>query len=314
MDALARKRSLIGHVVSATLVITLLKVGLVAGDAHPFDYSAGPYGPDNWGKYYKTCSGKFQSPINIDQHDVLQVKFPSLRFHGFQEELNDVTIVNNGHTVMLSLSEEDSSRIKVSGGPLKGKYVFTQLHFHWGSNDSMGSEDSINNQSFPMELHMVFWKESYGSYKKALDHHDGLTVLAFFYEIVAFPNHSYKHLINVLHKMESNGSRITTSAPSLDSMLSHDRIHYFTYHGSLTTPPCNEIVIWIDFIDPIPLSHAQVEKFRKLIDQNHRPTQPLGDRTIHFNLGPGEHLVSEALSESYPLEPTSLFIYFPPLF
>lgn len=36
----------------------------------------------------------------------------------------------------------------ISGGPLKGKYVFTQLHFHWGTNDSFGSEDLINNHRY----------------------------------------------------------------------------------------------------------------------------------------------------------------------
>jgi len=33
----------------------------------------------------------------------------------------------------------------LSGGPLIGEYVFHQLHFHWGNNDSVGSEDTINN-------------------------------------------------------------------------------------------------------------------------------------------------------------------------
>jgi carbonic anhydrase len=35
----------------------------------------------------------------------------------------------------------------VSGGPLHGIYAFTQLHFHWGNNDSVGSEDTINNHT-----------------------------------------------------------------------------------------------------------------------------------------------------------------------
>lgn len=38
--------------------------------------------------------------------------------------------------------------------------------------------------------------------------------------------------------------------------------NYFTYKGSLTTPPCLEIVQWIDFVEPQYLSHKQV--FQKL--------------------------------------------------
>lgn len=73
----------------------------------------------------------------------------------------------------------------ISGGPLAGKYVFSQLHFHWGQNDSFGSEDLINNHSYPMELHMVFYKKAYGSPEQAQLKHDGLVVLAFFYEVRA---------------------------------------------------------------------------------------------------------------------------------
>lgn len=34
-----------------------------------------------------------------------------------------------------------------------------------------------------MELHMVFFKEEYNNVKEAVLHPDGLTVLAFFYEV-----------------------------------------------------------------------------------------------------------------------------------
>lgn len=35
--------------------------------------------------------------------------------------------------------------VSISGGPLTPTYRFVQLHFHWGVNDSLGSEDLINN-------------------------------------------------------------------------------------------------------------------------------------------------------------------------
>lgn len=34
--------------------------------------------------------------------------------------------------------------------------------------------------------------------------------------------------------------------------------HFYTYQGSLTTPPCSEAVTWILFPDPLPVSLAQV--------------------------------------------------------
>lgn len=73
----------------------------------------------------------------------------------------------------------------VTGGPLRNKtYAFDQLHFHWGENDDEGSEVKINNQSFAMELHAVFHNTDYGSYANAIDYPDGLTVLAYFMEVI----------------------------------------------------------------------------------------------------------------------------------
>lgn len=77
------------------------------------------------------------------------------------------------------------SKIKptISGGPLHGDYEFAQFHFHWGDNDTFGSEDLIDGRSFPMELHMVFYNKLYGNVHLANEHSDGLCVLAFFYDV-----------------------------------------------------------------------------------------------------------------------------------
>lgn len=85
--------------------------------------------------------------------------------------------------VPVMLVVQTSELATVSGGPLSGNYVFSQLHFHWGANDSVGSEDLINNQSFPMELHMVFFKLDYGDMLTAVRFKDGLCVLAVFYDV-----------------------------------------------------------------------------------------------------------------------------------
>lgn len=84
-------------------------------------------------------------------------------------------------TAMVTIEAEP--RPTITGGPLHGVYEFHQLHFHWGDNDTMGSEDSIDGHSFPMELHMVFYKKNYRNIRSAMDEKDGLTVLAFFYHV-----------------------------------------------------------------------------------------------------------------------------------
>lgn len=46
--------------------------------------------------------------------------------------------------------------------------------------------------------------------------------------------------------------------PALFDLIPSDLSSYFTYNGSLTTPPCSEAVIWIDFENTVKISHDQV--------------------------------------------------------
>ena len=49
----------------------------------------------------------------------------------------------------------------MTGGDLKGRYTFSQLHFHWGEPNLLeGSEHTIDEYVFPLELHLVHVKES----------------------------------------------------------------------------------------------------------------------------------------------------------
>lgn len=64
----------------------------------------------------------------------------------------------------------------------------------------------------------------------------------------------------------SNISEAETTTPfsrlhSIKDLILSDLNEYYTYHGSLTTPPCSEVVTWIDFKQSIPLSHSQVHTF-----------------------------------------------------
>lgn len=51
-------------------------------------------------------------------------------------------------------------------------------------------------------------------------------------------------------------------APALYDLLPKDLSQYFTYHGSLTTPPCNEVVTWIDFRETVKIKSSQVNMLK----------------------------------------------------
>lgn len=54
--------------------------------------------PPHWANEYKTCSGKYQSPIDIEENLVTKVTLPLLRFHNIDTLPARTTITNNGHT------------------------------------------------------------------------------------------------------------------------------------------------------------------------------------------------------------------------
>jgi carbonic anhydrase len=65
--------------------------------------------------------------------------------------------------------------------------------------------------------------------------------------------------------------------PSL--FLPADR-SYYTYMGSLTTPPCTENVQWLVMKQPVQVSPEQIAIFSRLYRNNARPVQPGFGRLI----------------------------------
>lgn len=110
-----------------------------------------------------------------------------------------------------------------------------------------------------MELHMVFTNTDYDSDSIALTKNDGLVVLASFFEITKEDNPVYSEIVNALDIIHMpDTSTYLQNGFTIRSVLPESTEHYFTYKGSLTTPPCLEVVTWIDFKHPIRLSHNQV--------------------------------------------------------
>lgn len=65
----------------------------------------------------------------------------------------------------------------------------------------------------------------------------------------------------MLHKVEEYNSTVEIEDVfSLSSLLPplEDMEHFYTYNGSLTTPPCSEAVTWIIFPNALPISAIQV--------------------------------------------------------
>jgi carbonic anhydrase len=55
---------------------------------------------------------------------------------------------------------------------------------------------------------------------------------------------------------------------------------YYTFDGSLTTPPCSENVRWFVLKTTVEASEAQLKQFGARYAPNNRPTRPTNGRVI----------------------------------
>jgi len=212
----------------------------------------GEGGPENWSRLdpqNATCaSGTRQSPIDI--RDGIKVDLEPIRF---DYKPSAFRIVDNGHTV----------QVTVNGGSLTvtGKtYELVQFHFH------KPSEEKVNGQSFDMVVHLVHKAD------------DGkLAVVAVLLERGA-ENPFVQTLWNSL-PLERNSEVQVATAIDLNTLLPAGR-NYYTYMGSLTTPPCTEGVLWLVMKQPVAVSAEQIGIFSRLYPRNARPIQPAAGRLV----------------------------------
>jgi len=236
---------------------------------------------------------KSQSPINFNTSKMKKATFEDFKFVGYDRNLKNDTLVNDGHSVKM----ESTYQPQVHGGGLPGIYQFAQFHLHWGSTESQGSEHTVNDKAYPMELHLVHFKTEYGNtigdaIKGGGRSDDSLAVLGIFFQIEKEDNKALEPLMNALDEIATKdlNTKVIMQSASLASLLPTDTKNFYRYMGSLTTPGCNEIVVWTVFKEPIGISASQMAKFRqnvkidndsgkKLVD-NYRKVQPLNGREV----------------------------------
>jgi carbonic anhydrase len=261
----------------------LLALFLVGTSDVQFTYKA----PELWNTQFPSCNGRRQSPVNIVTSQVLDKVFPPLCYVHYDDTPLNSSILNNGHTARVHVDVGHEAPY-IFGGPLTGKYQLAQYHFHWGVNDSVGSEHLINGHGFPLELHLVHWNTKYKNFSNALEHPDGLAVLAVISEMTSGEAKAFKFLNNLFKVRQADTETVSKSLPSLLELLPDRVQEYYTLPGSLTVPTCNEVVTWIIFRSYSQISSMQLRKFRLLRDKrnkrmrfNNRPTQPLCGRTVY---------------------------------
>jgi len=244
-------------------------------------------GPSLWSKWYPVADlGERQSPIDIKTSAA--VPADDMSELKYQYDPANIRIVNTGATWRMDFSAEGSN---LSGGPLQGDYKILQMHAHWGSAAGKGSEHTMDGVEYDAELHIVHYNDKYGDPSVAVDKPDGLAVLGMFIKTGA-SNPEIEKICKHLSSISIKDMSVTMEHSSIDpTKLLPANKTFFTYPGSLTTPPLFESVTWLVFKEPVEMSAEQLETMRKLkISQeeecqdcmvdNYRPPCPLSGRTV----------------------------------
>ncbi|XP_070618940.1 carbonic anhydrase 15-like isoform X2 [Erythrolamprus reginae] len=220
-------------------------------------------GPSHWKEMTSGCGGLNQSPINIDRRKVRRDRsLDEILFEGYdQAPPGRWRLTNNGVEVKMILDGASPvEQINITRGGLRDTYRALQFHFHWGDLKRNGSEHHIDGKQYPMELHIVHMNIKYKTTDEAKQQPNGLAVLSFLFKIADTDNTNYNTIVGSLRNISRAGEYVDLASTfSLSNLLPNlaSLSKYYRYKGSLTTPNCDEGVIWTVFEEQIPISRSQ---------------------------------------------------------
>ncbi|XP_076251449.1 putative carbonic anhydrase 3 isoform X1 [Rhynchophorus ferrugineus] len=242
---------------------------------------------DNEESWAALClTGKKQSPIALNEFIATKKDYHPFNLVGYGQ-INTALLKNNGHSAEVRL--HSSAEVPtVTGGGLIGTYKLDHLHFHWQS------EHTMSNYRFPLELHLVHYNEKYSNLTEAAQHTHGIAVLGVLFDLSPDDDEDFKPLLEIIASLKetTNEHKVLTDF-SVKNFVPRDKAGFYRYEGSLTTPGCNEGVIWTLFTSTLPISKKQVKIFEAIqteekttLTKNYRSLQPLNGREVYLRVSP----------------------------
>lgn len=176
------------------------------------------------------------------------------------------TIINDGHGVQLNFPAGEVQELVTYNDKT---YRLVQFHIH------TPSENKVKGQEFPMEIHFVHQGDN-----------GQLLVIGVFVK-KGEVNPIITKIVSNLPKEEGKIEIVQGQTINPADLLPSNR-DYYSFAGSLTTPPCSEGLQWIVMTHPITASASQIAKLKEAANgANARPIQALNNRKIDYSASNG---------------------------
>ncbi|XP_078349815.1 carbonic anhydrase 2-like [Oculina patagonica] len=281
--------------------LILLSISTLANGTWKYgdsDLDHAVYGPDAWGNVASACLQADQSPIDIVTKELeSDSSLGELDITCDNDKgLFNGILLNNGYEPVLT-ADNARGTCNLTGIPLDNKnFELHDLNIHFGCDTDRGSEHTVDGKPFPAELQLMFYNTEYGSYENAAQRQDGLAAISVLLKVGKSKNTALDSIVDQVDDVAVEGSSIPVYAPAdnltladLVPDLAEEHAPFYTYKGSLTTPPCYETVQWIVMKNQVTVTQDQLLAFTKLTSKkgsecdNFRPTTPLNGRKVEAN-------------------------------
>jgi carbonic anhydrase len=262
------------------VLVVASTVGLAPARAQQWNHDPdSAVGPGGWGTVtfpFATCGavlapgaaftqvGLKQSPVDLGGAQAALLPPPIYLYGNTPFEVE-----NTGHVVEVPYAP--GSRLLIG----LDSFELVQLHFH------TDSEHVVNGRPSPMELHLV--------HRNALGN---LAVVGVLLEVGPRPNPLVEEIF--ARAPLQAGATVAVEGRTLNALelLPRNPLSFWTYSGSLTTPPCSEGVKWTVLKNTVQVSQATVDRYRRIVaafpgyggfPRNNRPVTPLNGRAVLSN-------------------------------
>ncbi|KAL0272014.1 UNVERIFIED_CONTAM: hypothetical protein PYX00_005152 [Menopon gallinae] len=247
--------------------------------------------PDSWTGLCK--SGKRQSPVDIEEGSAGGKKTNFLAFHFGRTYDIDLSFkaVNDGTTLVITTVNR--TRPYMEGGGLSGRFIFKEIRLHWDA------EHSINGVRDPLEVQFIHFNSKFKDVESARKNKNGIVILSVLCEEKIERNKMTPFIRGALeqeeHRRLYNDNQellLHKVITKLRNLLPASILEFYRYEGSMTSPGCEENVVWTIFRKKMVVHPQTIMELKAMktsanvtMPKSSRPVQPLNGRDVVLGIG-----------------------------